>query len=215
MSLIFITSEEKRWYDLEDLANEDWLNIYGYDGLYQISNYGRIKSLCKYKSRTIKIMKPYKDKNGRYVIKLCKENVYKHFYVHRLVGLYFISNPDNKPEINHKTPVTKSLCDNRYTELEWCTSSENTQYSIYCGNHYCPSRDKFGDNNHRSKAIVQLTLEGDFIKRWSNAREIDRELKIDYRYVSRCCTHKCKSAKGYIFMFEEEYNEQKHMGSFE
>ena len=65
MSLIFITPKEKRWYDLDDLPNEEWLDINGYNGLYQISNYSRIKSLSKYKSRKIVIMKPYRDKYGR------------------------------------------------------------------------------------------------------------------------------------------------------
>ena len=211
MSLIFITPNEKRWYDLEDLPNEEWLDIYGYSGLYQISNYSRIKSLSKYKNRTIIIMRPYRDKMGRYIIKLYKDTKPKSFYVHRLVGLHFIENPGNKPEINHKTPVTVDLCDNRFTELEWCTSSENSQYTVDCGNNYCPTLGLFGDDNPRSKSIVQLTKDGLFIKRWANAREIDRELFIDFRYVSRCCRHKCKTAKGYMFIFEEEYYD-KYMG---
>ena len=205
MPLIFITPEEKRWYDLDDLPNEEWLDINGYNGLYQISNYSRIKSLSKYKSRKIIIMKPYRDKYGRYIVKLYKYSKSKSFYVHRLVGLHFIENPDNKPEINHKTPVTLDLCDNRVTELEWCTSSENSQYTVKCNNHYSPALGLFGDDNPRSKPIVQLSIDGSFIKRWANAREIDKELNVDFRYVSRCCNHKCKTAKGYVFMFEEEY----------
>lgn len=207
-NLIFITPDNQKWYSLDDLPNEKWLDITNYEGLYQISNYGRIKSLSKYKSRRVVIMKPYKDKWYRYVIKLYKRSCAKSFYVHRLVGIHFIPNPDNKPEINHKTPINPTLCDNRYTELEWCTSSENSRYTILCGNHYSPSKGLYGISNHRSKPIVQLTMKGEFMKKWVNAREIDEELGIDFRYVSRCCTHQCKSAHGYKFIFEEEYNNE-------
>lgn len=205
MKLCFITPDDIRWFSLDNLPNEKWKDIEDYESLYQISNYGRVKSLCKYKSRQIIIMKAYKDKYHRYVIKLYKNGHGKSFFVHRLVGLHFIPNPNNKPEINHKTPITIDLCDNRYTELEWCTSAENSRYTVKCGNHYNPSQGLYGDDNPHSKGIIQLSKEGSFIKRWSNAREIDRELNIDFRYVSRCCTHKCRTAHGYIFMFEEEY----------
>ena len=67
---------------------------------------------------------------------------------------------------------------------------------------------KFGKDNHRSKPIIQLDLDGSFVNRWENARDIERTIGIDYRYVSRCCNHKCKTAHSYIFMFEEEYYEQ-------
>lgn len=207
-NLIFVTPDYPTWYSLDDLPNEKWRDITGYEGLYQISNYGRVKSLSKYKAKQVIIMKPHKDKCYRYVIKLCKNARAKSFYIHRLVGMYFIPNPDNKPEINHKTPITPALCDNRYTELEWCTSSENSKYTILCGNHYSPSKGLYGVNNPRSKPIIQLTIEGNFVKKWVNAREIDKELGIDFRYVSRCCNHKCKSAHGYKFIFEEEYNDE-------
>ena len=208
MELSFITPNDTQWFDLDDLPNEDWKDIEGYEGLYQISNYGRVKSLSKYKSRKVSIIKMYKDKHYRYTVKLYKKSKAKSFYVHRLVGLHFIPNINNKPEINHKTPITPMLCDNRYTELEWCTSSENSKYTVRCGNHFNPSAGLYGDDNPRSKSIVQLSDDGIFIKRWSNAREIDKALGVDFRYVSRCCNHKCKSAHGYKFIFEEEYNDK-------
>lgn len=203
-----ITPDDDKWYCLEDLPNEIWEDIDGYIGLYQISNYSRIKSLSKYKNKRVFIMKPYRDNYGRYVIHLFKNGVRCFAFIHRLVAKTFIPNLDNKPEVNHINPITKELCDNRVCNLEWCTSSENSKWCVKCGNMYQPSINKFGKDNHRSKPIIQLDLDGSFVNRWENARDIERTIGIDYRYVSRCCNHKCKTAHSYIFMFEEEYYEQ-------
>lgn len=209
---INITPNNSRWFDLNDLPNEVWKDIKGYEGLYQISNYGRVKSLSKYKNRKLFIMKPYKDKYYRYVVYLYKLSKKKMYFVHRLVGLSFIPNPYGKLEINHKKPITKDLCDNRVCNLEWVTSKENSEWTVKCGNLYKPSLGKFGKNNHLSRPIVQLDLSYMLIKKWENAREIDRTLGIDFRYISRCCNHKCKTAHGFIFMFEEDYMQWKISG---
>lgn len=208
IDLIFITPDDDRWYNLIDLPNEVWKNIIDYEALYAISNYSRVKHLSKYKNKRVFIMKPYRDKYGRYIVSLWKNSVKKSIYVHRLVATHFIPNPDNKPEVNHLKTVKPNFCDNRVTNLQWATSKENTEWTILCGNLYKPWLGKFGKSNPHSKPIIQLTIEGEFIKEWDNARQIEQELGIDYRYVSRNCCHKCKSAHGYKFMFKEEYNEQ-------
>lgn len=206
--MMFITPSDPRWYDLEDLPNEEWKDIEGYEGLYQVSDYSRIKSLPRFKIKIVKILKPYKDKYNRYVVSLYNGKNRKHQFVHRLVAQTFIPNPESKPEVNHISPTTKELCDNRVCNLEWATSKENSQWTIACGNLYKPTLGKFGKDNYRSKPIIQLDTNNVFIKKWANAREINRILGIDYRFVSRCCTHKCKTVHGYVFVFEEEYNER-------
>lgn len=206
-NFIFITPNDNRWLNMKDLPDEEWKDIKGFEGLYQVSNYGRVKSLPKYKKPKNRIMKPYKTIDGRYQITLHKNAKNKKLFVHRLVAGAFIPNPENKPEVNHIDPVTKELCDNRVCNLEWVTSKENTQWCIKCGNLYKPCFGKFGKDHHGSKPIIQLTKDGVFVKRWENAREIQRNIGIDYRFISRCCNHKCKTAHGYIFIFEEEYNE--------
>lgn len=204
--LIYISPNDHGWYDIKDLPNEEWKDIKGFEGLYMISNYSRIKSVPKFKNPHNIIIKPYRTKDNRYQVSLYKYSKKKNFYVHRLVALAFISNPENKPEVNHINPITKEECDNRICNLEWVTSKENTQWCIKLNNLYKPCLGKFGKHHHLSKPIVRLDLSGNLIDRWENARQIQRELNIDFRYVSRCCNHKCKTAHGYIFMFEEEYN---------
>lgn len=208
IKLKLITPDDMEWFYLKNLPHEEWCDIKNYENLYQISNYGRVKSLSKYKSRTIRILKMHKNASNRYDIKLYKNGKKKGFFVHRLVAQAFIPNPENKPEVNHIKPVTKDLCDNRVCNLEWVTSKENSLWTVKCGNMYQPSLGKIGKEHHCSKSVVQLSLNGEFIRKWENARQIDKELGISYKYVSRCCKHNCNTAHGFIFMFEVEYNEQ-------
>ena len=199
----YIEPNSERWLNLDDLPEEEWRDIKDFEGLYQISNYGRVKSFHK----NI-ILKASKNGEYRYMVVLCKNAKKYTKKVHRLVAENFIPNPENKPEINHINPVTKDLCDNRICNLEWATSKENSQWTIKLGHLYKPCLGKFGKDHHNSKPIVRLDTHGNLIDRWENAREIQRTLGIDFRFVSRCCNHKCKTAHGYIFMFEGEYDDK-------
>ena len=100
---------------------EEWKDINGYEGLYMISNFGRIKSL--YQNR---ILKPKVDKNGYLEIGLMKNKRRKYFKVHRLVAMNFIDNQNNYPVVNHKNEIKN---DNRVENLEWCTVKYNNHYS--------------------------------------------------------------------------------------
>ncbi len=132
---------------LEDLVGEIWAWIAGYKGLYQISNYGRIKSFPRYRQhRESKILKPSCDSMGYLKIGLIKDGKSKRFSIHRLVAQAFIPNPNNLPEVNHKDghPL------NCYVEnLEWATKSENMQHAIKMG------LLKTGTENVRAKLTAE------------------------------------------------------------
>lgn len=117
---------------LVDLPNEEWRDVEGYEGFYQVSNLGRARSLDRYINngkfeRLIKgrLMKFFYDKDGYAKVSLCKNNSNKNPFVHRLVSKAFIPNPNNYPCINHKNEVKS---DNRVENLEWCTHQYNTTY---------------------------------------------------------------------------------------
>jgi len=107
-----------------------WKDIEGYEGLYKISDKGEVKSLPKdhrYGSKIERILKPKIDKDGYYGVSLCKNGKVKSKKIHRLVAQMFISNPNNKPTVNHINAIVN---DNRLENLEWATHSEQN-YHLY------------------------------------------------------------------------------------
>ena len=104
---------------------EVWKDIMGYEGLYQVSNLGRIKSLGNNKNKKEKIIKIWNDRNSYLNVVLHKKGVRKRCLVHRLVAETFISNPENKPEVNHKDC---NRTNNIVGNLEWCTRRDNSKY---------------------------------------------------------------------------------------
>ena len=107
-----------------ELSHEQWKDIKGYDGMYQVSDLGRVRSR---KSGEWKVMRPRKVFFGYLQIDLCKSGNVKHFLVHRIVAQAFIPNDDNsKTQINHRN---EDKTDNRVDNLEWCTASYNQTYN--------------------------------------------------------------------------------------
>ena len=117
------------------MNSEEWKSIKGYEGLYMVSNLGRVKSLCGFNGHEYvkreKILNPYKQKAGknyyRSVVKLSKDGNRKDFKAHRLVAAAFIPNPELKSNINH---IDGNPLNNRVDNLEWCTQKENVIHAI-------------------------------------------------------------------------------------
>lgn len=116
-------------------VNEEWKDIEGYEGYYQISNHGRVKSLVGWNGNQYikreKMLNPYKHKASknyyRSVVKLKKNMKSKDMKVHRLVAEAFIPNPENKSEVNH---IDGNPLNNHVTNLEWVTHQENIAHSV-------------------------------------------------------------------------------------
>ena len=111
------------------MTEEIWRDIEGYEGHYQVSNFGRVKS---FKQKTPRILKPTHDKDGYLYVGLWRENKCQNGRVHRLVAQAFIPNPEGKPVTNHKDGNPQN---NHVDNLEWATISENTQHAYDMGLH--------------------------------------------------------------------------------
>lgn len=122
-----------------ELKNEKWKDIFGYDGMYQVSDLGRVRSLKYGKVRVLRLGKNHK---GYLQISLYKDRKVKRFYVHRLVAQAFIENDDeSKTQINHRDECKQN---NRVSNLEYCTASYNLSYNglRYRRHHPQPKRTK-------------------------------------------------------------------------
>jgi hypothetical protein len=114
---------------------EIWKPIEGYETLYEVSNYGRVKSKERFttgkRNRKLpsKILKPFEN-NGYLRVSLCKDGKSRDIRVHRLVAIAFIENHQNKPYINHKDGNPGN---NHFTNLEWCTQKENIRHAYKTG----------------------------------------------------------------------------------
>jgi len=129
-------SQLKRYHDrkpkgkvlCESLSNENWKDICGYENRYQISDLGRVKSISR---RLERILVPVMDSYGYYRITLIsKDGDKRNYLIHRLVGIHFIPNPENKPTVNHKFGIKT---DNRASQLEWFTVLEQNRHAVATG----------------------------------------------------------------------------------
>lgn len=130
-----------------------WKDIQGYEGLYEVSNYGNVRSLNYNHTNKIKYLKPLKDGSGYYFVRLCKNGIVQNFKVHRLVANAFIENPNNYPQINHKD---ENKLNNKVSNLEWCDGRYNTRYS--------QARQVMGiGENGRKTILLEAAIDGELM----------------------------------------------------
>lgn len=175
--------------------SEKWIDIKGYEGIYQVSNLGNIRQIrkrnnaynCYYK--TERLMKLQKTRKGYLRIQLNNDiEKRKTFAVHRLVAEAFIPNPDNLPQINH---IDENKENNNVNNLEWCDNKYNANYGRR--------------NESHKKKIIQKDLDGKIIKIWDSIADIERNMNIKSSNISAICKGLRKTAKGYRW---EYYNNE-------
>ena len=170
---------------------EVWRDIADYEGLYQVSNLGRVKSLercVQRKNKTTlkvkeKIIKVGITKDGYFRVKLSKQGISNNFSVHRLVAEAFIPNPDKLPQVNHKNEFEK--WNNKVDNLEWCTQQYNIRFS-------------------RSVGVNQFDLKGNLIKEWNCIKEASKYTNIPSSNIVRCCQNKLNMAGGFKWEYKKE-----------
>ena len=177
---------------------EIWKDIVGYNGLYQISNCGRVKS---FHNNSERILKHKTNNKGYKWVILCSNKTTKNCLIHRLVAEHFIENKNNYKIINH---IDENPANNNVSNLEWCTQSENVKKSSkflsYYKNCKIVSKPKNSKNGDTHKKIKQI-LNGNVIKVFENSIEVERCFGFDKSFILSVCRNKRKSAYGYQWQF--------------
>lgn len=171
-----------------------WKPVVGYEGLYEISNYGELKSLIKDKIKGASIAS-----NGYKMTSLSKGGINKTVCIHSLVASHFIKNPAKKPIVNHRNAIKT---DNYIGNLEWATYSENIEHAYEYNLRKAPSAGKFGKDHHRSTPILQFTKEEVLVKEWDSMSDAGRELGIRIMGIQGVCSGADKSYKGFIWKYK-------------
>lgn len=181
------------------MSIEIWLPIKGYEGFYEVSNFGKIRSLDRLVDgrwgvthRKGRILTGGLDKDGYRLFILSKNGLRKTHKLHRLIAVTFIENPYGYSQINHKDGNKQN---NRVDNLEWVTPQKNIQHAFTLG------LNKSSPLNWSicSKAVLQYTTDGKFIRQFPSMSEVERTLGIKVSRVSACCNGKNKTAGGFIW----------------
>lgn len=185
---------------------ESWKDVKGYEGLYQVSSFGRVKRMTKkvYNPGTYsgectyreKLLSPHIDSVGYYQILLRNKNKIKRVRVHRIVAEAFIDNPNELPVINHKDG---NKLNNNIDNLEWCSHSHNTKEAFRIG--LAHHKSLWGSEHPKAKVVYQFDKNNNFIKRWDCIADAQRELRVHGANIYKCCVGKYKTAGGFIWKY--------------
>lgn len=193
---------------------ELWKDIQGYEGLYQVSNLGRVRSADHTTTFERGGVKMSATRKGRVLTPIIRRHGYlgvilygkgghstrnfKCFSIHRLVAEAFVDNPEGYGEVNH---LDERKTNNRADNLEWCDRKHNVNY----GTTQARRSEKLVNSTNRSKRVIQRTLTGETVTIWPSMAEIQRQTGYSAGNVCNCCQRKNgkTSAYGYSWSYAD------------
>jgi hypothetical protein len=193
--------------DGDQEPTEIWKMVSGYEGLYEVSSYGRLKSCNKtvkgpHNSTQIRkgrILKLRPSSNGYAMPVLYRNNMFTGFALHRLVITHFKKNTDNKPIINHKNG---NKTDNHIGNLEYVTYSENIKHAYDNGLRKSSFSEMIGAKHHAARVIIQLDKSGNFITECPCMSDAAKALSIRAMGIQGVCSGRDKSYKGFKWKYK-------------
>lgn len=195
------------WRRCSIAQQEIWKEIVDTNGIYQVSNIGRVRSVDRIVNyiggKSIftkgKILKCYNHTGGYIGVDLYIDKKRVKRFVHRLVAQTFIDNPLNKPEVNH---IDENKKNNNVENLEWVTDSENKLHLSY-GRRCAETRRKLKCG---WKPVIQFDLNMVEINRYENVRLASQNVGIDESSISKCCRGKLQTCGNYIWRYAGKWN---------
>ncbi len=178
------------------ILEEIFKDIVGYEGKYQVSNLGNVKSLNYQNTRASKVLSPVKHHGGYLIVHLCQGKIRM---IHTLVAEAFIPNPEHKRYVNH---IDGNKHNNRVSNLEWVTSKENMNHAIKTG-----LRDPHKNNHPKgadtpnSRSVEQYDKNGNFIKSWDCISDAARFIGCNPCMIINNASGRTKSAHGFIWKY--------------
>lgn len=170
---------------------EIWKDIPGYEGLYQVSNLGNVRSL---RFETPKLLRQRTDADGYKILDFCVYGIQKTLKVHRLVAMAFLPNPNKLPEVNHKD---ENKANNRVPNLEWCTKLYNCEYGTF-GKRVSLAKT----NGKGSRPVLQYSLSGNLIAEFPSTKEVERKLGFVSTHIARCCRGGRPTSHGFVWKYK-------------
>ena len=164
---------------MEDLESEQWRAVEGYPG-YEVSNLGRVR-------KNGKLTSSHRTRKGYWQTNLYKRRKQTLHYIHRLVAIAFIPNPENKPTVNH---IDGNKDNNRVSNLEWATYLENNLHAIK--NHL---------HRHYTRAVKQYDLQGNLIAKYKTILEASKATGVNTAGIGGACRGTYKKSGGYIWRY--------------
>jgi hypothetical protein len=203
-----ITTNQSTMTNLSISHEEIWLPVSGYEGRYEISNFGNIKALSRphYKRKSPILVKKQLDRYGYHYVHISNGIKGRNIKVHRLVAIAFIPNPENKSDVNH---IDGNKLNNHVSNLEWATIKENVRHAHDTGlrtmDHLIAlSRTKKLSKNHRARAIIQYNLDGTIVRKWDCLWEAVLFFgKKTNSSIGNCCRGQQRTAYGFKWSYAD------------
>lgn len=178
------------------MNKEIWKPILGYEGLYEVSNKGNVRSMNYNRTGNIKLLKYLVHRDGYLKVRLYKDKSWVDCFIHKLVAINFIPNPYDMTEIDHKNG---NKTDNKVENLKWCTRKENMNNTI--------TKNKIRKTmNYKATPVIQYNVKGELINVFDTIMEASRVTGVNSGGISNCCQNKNrqKTAGGYIWKYKKE-----------
>ena len=173
---------------------EEWRSVVGYEGLYEVSNYGRVKSLARvYSNGKVReeIILKQAEHMGYADVSLCKNSRARHWRVHRLVAMAFIPNPEGKDFIDH---IDTNRKNNKVENLRWVTRTENRNNPI--------SVKAYNDAIFRE--VIQYDVNGNLLNTFTSITKASNKTGVRISAIQHSCSGYTMTAKGFIWRYKED-----------